>query len=566
MFVAMRDAQGLTRYAASASDPASPLYRQWLTPQDLGERFGASQKDYDAAVTTLQQLGIATQTYPQRQMIRLRGPQAAVERALGTSFGIYRKGQSTFVAPAISPHPLAELHASGLKAVLGYTALRRHFIPVRAGNGSLQGFSPQQMANALDYKGAYAAGYTGSGISIGVIGTGPITDGDPRISAGDVAEYRKLFGVSGTGTVKQVFSTDANVSPGATPAPGGTPMPRGYGYSTGLASPPPVTNPNAPACLTSPSDLTKCNPEDIEAQLDTEQASALAPDADVLFYIAYNPNECFSSGPCPAGSGINDMGLDLSDDEIQQAIGDNKADVISISFGGDEANFVGYYYDSSGSGFGPTEFASLAAEGIAIFAASGDTGSGSTYPSTDPSVVGVGGVNLPLDSSGRLVGSITGWVYSGGGCSTIFPLPAYQSSLTAFCTTRAGPDLALDADTGTGVAEVAYAAPELGGRLVGTIGGTSIGAPGMAAMWALVLQACKQTPSCATGGAAKYRLGNPNPLLYKILAGKGGMTYGQVFYDVTFGNNGFAAGNGFDLVTGLGTPFARNLVRSIVGV
>src|ERR1700681_513542 len=36
LFVTMRDQAGLLRYAADASDPSSSLYRQWLTPQELG--------------------------------------------------------------------------------------------------------------------------------------------------------------------------------------------------------------------------------------------------------------------------------------------------------------------------------------------------------------------------------------------------------------------------------------------------------------------------------------------------------------------------------------------------
>ena len=50
------------------------------------------------------------------------------------------------------------------------------------------------------------------------------------------------------------------------------------------------------------------------------------------------------------------------------------------------------------------------------------------------------------------------------------------------------------------------------------------------------------------------------------------------FFDVVYGNNavpstttsnydpGFNAGVGFDLTTGLGAPFARNLIKAVVGM
>ncbi|MBC5809243.1 MAG: hypothetical protein GIW95_00065, partial [Candidatus Eremiobacteraeota bacterium] len=362
VFVTMRDAAGLVNYAAQVSDPLSPLYRQWLRPEELGDRFGAIKDDYDATAAALRSFGIATKTYPQRQMIRARGPQPALERALGTTFAYYRKGDVVFVAPATAPHPSAAVHIAALGALAGYSANQRAFVPVRAGNALVQGLTPRQIANVFDFTGAWNAGYTGRGINVGIIATGPITDGDPRIAIGDVADFKVLYGLGGSGAIRQVFGTDANVSPG-NGSPGGS-------YSTGLATPPPVTNINCKGTLPA------CNPEDIEAQLDTEQASTLAPDANVLFYIAYNPNECNSRTPCGTGgapAAAPAIGINETDDEIQQAIGDNQADVISMSFGIGEPQGKGFNFNANGVGFGPTEFASLVAEGIAVFASSGDT-------------------------------------------------------------------------------------------------------------------------------------------------------------------------------------------------
>ncbi|HMD01636.1 MAG TPA: protease pro-enzyme activation domain-containing protein, partial [Candidatus Baltobacteraceae bacterium] len=344
---ALRDGRGLIEYAAHASDPASTHYRHWLTATQIGERFGAPASDYAALVKYLNGYGIAVKSYPQRMMLRVRGPQSGVEQALGMKLGFYRKGTQTFLAPQSAPNVPAGFHVAGFTALVGYRFQTRDYVPVRAASGILQGYAPQQLANAFDYVGAYqAAGhYTGSGITIGIIGTGPITDGDPRIGLGDVAEYRAIFGVSGSGAVTQVYDL--------TSVSAGNPSVVGGQYSSGLATPPPVTNPASSACAAqgingpasgTPTDYTTCNPEDVEAQLDTEQASALAPDANLRFYIAYNPNECFATGTytpnpvtgpvtCPGigGTPTQQLGIALADDEIQSAIADGSADIVSLS-------------------------------------------------------------------------------------------------------------------------------------------------------------------------------------------------------------------------------------------
>ena len=631
VLVTMRDVPGLLQYAKNANDPKNPLFRHWLTPGELADRFGASPSDYTGVVNYLHANGIATKSYAQRQIVRAVGSQTNIERALGTEFGVYTKKGQTFVAPIAAIRPPAALHIAGIGNAIGYRIKSRRYLQLRASSSFVEGYSPQQIANAFDYTGAYAAGFKGDGITIGIIGTGPITDGDPRIAGGDATEYRTLFGVSGTGKVVQDVDT-MNVSTGNTA--GGA----GNEYSTGLATPPPVTNPGSSACeaqgaslgdTSAVTDFTTCNPEDLESQLDTEQASGLAPDATVNFYIAYNPMECF--GPCnSANPPSQELGLALSDDETQQAISDNESDVISMSFGEDEVDSQdgspGYFQcsppstsngcnagapgeESASNNFGPVEYASLVSEGIAVFAASGDNGAESclaggdlalydspcvNYPATDPSVTSIGGVNTPLDDAGRLLGPITGWGQatqiagttpggSGGGCSVYFSEPAYASSVTSVTSLCGGgfrtqPDVALDADTNTGVAVVADAAPSLGGRLVGAIGGTSVATPEMAAMWALVLQACKQSAACSShgSGSTPYRLGNPGTYLYEIYQSQA--LYSATFYDVLFGNNslpnsngngqdpGFNAGTGYDLVTGIGVPYANSLITNVLAL
>ena len=95
-----------------------------------------------------------------------------------------------------------------------------------------------------------------------------------------------------------------------------------------------TSNPNVYDPSASPT--ANCNPEDIEAQIDTEQA-ALARDASIEFYLAYVPVECYTPNaatctPDPTtGLGYAYQGIYETDDEIQQIIADNTADIVSGS-------------------------------------------------------------------------------------------------------------------------------------------------------------------------------------------------------------------------------------------
>jgi kumamolisin len=614
--VRWRNPQGLAAYAEAANDPSSPLYRHYLRPQEVADRFLASQADYDAATAYLRGQGIAVGTFRQRMVLHVTGAQAQLERAFGTTFGLYRNGTETFIAPVTRPKLPSAVPIAGSVDIIKRTGRYTHsYVRVAGGltNGRTTGFAPQQIAAAFDYTGAYNAGFTGSGITVGIIGTGPIqVQGGGR--TGDVEFYKALYGVGGAGSVSIVSASSAD------------PVVNG---ASGFATPPPVTaqcsESSNPAASPSVSPSANCNPEDYEAQLDTEQVASLARDANVQFFLAYNPNDGCSvanGDACPPGSGYAYQGLMESDQELQTAIDRDTADVLSLSFGGAEFGLAGtsppYPFDASGGGLDPVIFATLAAQGIAVFASSGDAGANEcqstfpaqadalcvSYPATDPNVVAVGGVTTPLDGAGKLVGPLAAWGLqtnggiggTGGGISAYFGLPAFQAGIAGVQGTKRNvPDISLEADPATGVAVLAYADRSFGGVQFGAMGGTSVSAPEAAAMWALVLQACKQTASCGNGPSAHpYRLGNPNRLLYAL--SKNAAKYAATFYDVTYGNNaqlvycqgagasdpvncptaapgaaptlapGYSAGIGYDLDTGLGVPFARNLIRAIAGV
>lgn len=609
----MRDETGLLRYAALVSNRHSLYYRHFLTPQQLGDNFGISQVDYQRTMQYFWSHGLLVRGWTQRQTLRVVGPQANMERALSTHFGWFRKRGITFYGPTSPPRFTIPLNVRAVGGIVNYHRMRRHiiisgpFYPTTGlGPGFVVGNSPFNLAAAFDYTGAHSINGSccmGDGITIGIVGTGPI-------SSADVPNFRTFFSVTGTGKVHQVNATDAVFGSGSLIA---------CCFSTGLTTPPVVTAP----C--SGSLASGCNPEDGEAQLDTEQTSSLAPNATVNFYLAYNPNECNTAGPCNNSPKTPALGIGEPDDELQQIINDNVADVVSGSYGIGELDYAGNnggLLNMDGSGVEPNIFAALATEGIAVFFSSGDSGAEGcqrdfnppssgpnaddlcvSYPSGDPNVTSVGGTTTPISLNGRLNGLVTTWGVQtqsggagGGGFSQVFLRPGFEPS-GQFCanatdssgircdsTHRLQPDISLNADPTTGDALIINCGTGancagLGGAQIGAIGGTSASAPDMAAMWALVLEACKAAPACATaGGGHPYRLGNAAPLLYGLSA----PNRASAFLDVNYGNNavplstsggdytqldpGFLAAAGWDPATGLGAPFARNLIKAITGM
>ncbi|MGB6987330.1 MAG: protease pro-enzyme activation domain-containing protein, partial [Candidatus Aquilonibacter sp.] len=584
-----QNASGLIVYAASVSNPRSKLYRRFLTPQQIGQTYGASTANLQAAAKYFASYHLHVGTWPQHLSLFVSGSETSLAQAFGTAFGIYQSGATQFVAPTSTPHFAQAIAVSGVTHLVTAQRAFRDLVPIGGNALTTSGYLPQQIRNAFDYTGAYNAGYNGTGITIGIVGTGPI-------SSADVPAYGTMFDTA-VGSVTERNVTDTGVAePGIENPP-----------DTGFQTPPPTTT----ACN---GYLPACNPEDSEAQIDTETAASLAPGSTVAFYLGYDPAYCVDettgdivAGPC----GYEQQpleGLAISDDEIQQVIADNAVDVLSLSYGGPEQALAGYEFDASNpdQGLGPEEFAALAAEGIAVFVSSGDSGAEGcqrpeyqadlndpcvSYPASDPSVTSVGGVTVPLDSFGNLTNQVIGWGLttgqgaggSGGGVSAYFAqsLTPWQQGLPGILgSTRNLPDVSLLGDPETGMATLLYA--DLGGPEVLGYGGTSVAAPEMAAMWALVLQACKASASCATAqGAQSYRLGNAAPLLYGLYASGSTIlpTYAQTFYDVVYGNNaqnpvapspsaspldpGYSAGVGYDQVTGIGVPFARALIKAV---
>jgi hypothetical protein len=210
--------------------------------------------------------------------------------------------------------------------------------------------------------------------------------------------------------------------------------------------------------------------------------------------------------------------------------------------------------------YGSGEFASETAydsefttpgNNVAFTFSTGDSGAPGSYPAYSPNVVAVGGTSLYTIGARGAYGSESGWSGGGGGVSQFEPTPAYQTNNGVAFGARATPDISMDADPNTGVLVIdRYDSPNF--FLV--VGGTSLAAP----MWAGLIA---EGDASRGPGLSLSSVGVLNAL-YGAYNSPG---YGADFHDVTTGNNGFAAGPGYDLVTGIGTPKAPAIDLLLAG-
>ena len=281
---------------------------------------------------------------------------------------------------------------------------------------------------------------------------------------------------------------------------------------------------------------------DGEATLDVEWSSSVAPGAVVRLYAT------------------GDLSFTSIDKALQRIISDlpNQPHLhqVSISLGLGETYLTGSSEMQTESQY----FATLASNNVSVFVASGDAGSNPDdtghnsasspgplqveYESSDPSVTGVGGTNLTLDSSGKVT-SETGWSGSGGGVSTFFSKPSWQTGTgVPSGTKRFVPDVSLVASDTT------YAFFYFQGKQ-GGVAGTSWSAPTWAGFCALINQ--------ARANNSLSPIGLLNPQIYPLIGTSN-------FRDITSGSNGqYSAGVGYDRVTGIGVPDVTVLMSTLAG-
>jgi subtilase family serine protease len=259
----------------------------------------------------------------------------------------------------------------------------------------------------------------------------------------------------------------------------------------------------------------------IEVILDIMMAAYMAPGlSNIMVYEGYNPN-----------------------DVLNRMATDNLAQQLSSSWG-------------FGSQNATTEqiFKQFIAQGQSLLQASGDSGAYSGLimaPADSPSLTVAGGTSLSTSGSGGPWLAESAWSGSGGGISTVYPIPSYQVGTTISSgggskTMRNIPDVALTADIQMFLI--------FNNGQATAVGGTSAAAP----LWAGFIALANQQAA----SHAKSRIGFLNPLIYAI---GNSSNYTTDFNDIRSGSNGFVAVTAYDLATGWGSPAGQHLIYDLTG-
>jgi subtilase family serine protease len=344
----------------------------------------------------------------------------------------------------------------------------------------------------------------------------------------------------------------------------------------------------------------------LEVALDVETSHAIAPMANILLVHSNNAET------------LGVQGFPNMMKAEDYVVSNHLAQVISQSFASSEDAF-GSYQSLLNLRYA---FKNAAANGVTVLGSSGDDGStnftkspvstGGTlipfpaveWPASDPLVTGVGGTylctdplatanqprtTLPIAGLGAKCGSSTfnaahaaevAWTFSGGGFSHVFSRPDYQAGTLPTGSTpipasaRGVPDIAFQASSATGALVYLSLPPDGNDSNINQtgwydIGGTSLSCP----QWAGLVAIADQLNKSKYGQTG---LGLINPALYKLASQPA--KYAADYFDVAHtaipgvpNDNqedpsipGYPATQGWDPVTGLGTPNAAALIPDLV--
>ncbi len=521
----------IERLVAQQNDPKSPLYHQWLTPDQFGKRFGITDDDLSDITDWLQSHGFTIEEIaPGRGWINFSGTVSQVERAFHTTihdFDVDGKQFHANVKDPEIPRALADV-VSGVVTLHNFPkkAMNHGFKPVPFyTSGTSHYVSPADFATIYNVNPLYTAGINGTGKTIAIVGR---TD----IALADVQYFRSFFGLVANDPVFVHNGTDpGNLGSG----------------------------------------------EEGEADLDVEWSGAVAPNATVKFVISM--------------STTSTDGVDLS---AQYIVNNNVGDVMSTSFGQCESSMgttENTFYNnlwSQAATQGITSFVSSGDSGAAGCNGGSDTtGSGAAVSglASTPFNVAVGGTQfndtaspstwwnttnaanqssaksyipeMAWNESGNVSGGSGLWA-SSGGASSVYTKPSWQVCVGVPANNvRYVPDIALTAAGHDGYLVIQGHTGTVSG--LGAVGGTSASSPSFAGLMALVVQKTGQ------------RWGNANTKFYTLANAQYASGGTVMFHDVTSGNNsvpgvtGFSCGTGYDAVTGVGTVDATAFVNNFAG-
>ncbi|HXM64853.1 MAG TPA: protease pro-enzyme activation domain-containing protein [Terriglobales bacterium] len=576
--------QAYTQFLKDQQDPGSPDYHHWLTPAQIGQRFGVSAHDIHAVTVWLQSQNLHVDSVSNsRQRITFSGPASAVGNAFGAEMHYFTVSGEKRISINAEPQIPAALAAviksvSGLYTVKLYPQHGAETVQAPSHNVASNWrtsvvpdatFCSGSVCQNIIFPADFATIYNLNNVTGGINGAGQTIAivGRSRVCTADITNFATQAAV--TANLPKVIVPLLGVDPG--PA----------------------------ACSGSASG------DQSEATLDVTRSGSVAQGATLDLVISANTSTM---------DGIAIAATFVVDTPPTPA-----PKIMSISFGGCEQQA-----GATGVQFWDSLFQEAAGEGISVFVSSGDSAAAgcdtafttppanqilspnaicaSSYATcvggtefadfTNPSqywsstngngfesalgYIPEGAWNEPLNGSNQP--QVAG---TGGGVSAFIPTPSYQTG-TGVPTARTGrytPDVAFSASDHDGYFGCLAAG---GGSCVVNNGsfsfevfsGTSAAAPDMAGIAALLDQ---------KEGSAQGLL---NPALYTLAA----TPSNAVFHDVTVatsgvtgcvvttpsmcnnstagptglsgGLSGYLVTTGYDEATGLGSINVANLLTN----
>jgi subtilase family serine protease len=575
------DDAGLEAVARAVSDPHSTSYHHFLTPAAVRARYAPTAASVSAVEGWAQSSGLQVDAVPANNMyVEAFGPAGQVAAAFGVHLGNYRVHGMQLRAPDAQltvPASIADVVSGVVGVDQSESLLQPDHIAAVPNSGQPSGFRNAPPCSAywaekLDTTDpAYSTDFPNP-LPYALCGYTP-------------PQMRSAYGVASsvdaghTGASATVAIVDAFASP--------TIFQDASTYAVRHDPTHPLTPSQFSQAIFKPvqklGNVKQCDAEGWygEETLDVEAVHGMAPGAHILYV---------------GGGDCTDVGLDVA---LNLVVANHLAQIVSNSYGDQGEDIPAELVQ---------EFQRIAiqaaAEGIGVYFSSGDNGdevstlghAAADFPASSPWVTAVGGTSLGIGADGSTMIQ-TGWetgesvlkangtyapaapgsfLYgSGGGTSTLFAEPAYQTGVVpdslpnenAAFPGRVIPDISMDGDPTTGFL-VGQTQQFPGGAGVQyseyRIGGTSLSSPLFAGLMALADETARSphgfiNPSLyslagtsaitdvvhANGAAVRNDYNNT------VDARRGITTTVRTF---DFPGLAIATADGYDNTTGLGVP------------
>jgi pseudomonalisin len=521
--------QAYTQFLQDQQNPASPDYHHWLTPVEIGKRFGASSHDIHAVTVWLQSQNLHVDSVSNsRERIVFSGPASAIASAFGAEMHYFTVGAEKRISITAEPQVPAAL-AGVIKCISGlYTVkIRAQYGGSAAlggdgfswvsgsissdGSGFTCGGTPCYVVFPADFATIYningvTGGINGAGQTIAVVGRSGVCNTD-------ISNFASAAAV--TANIPTVIVPPLGIAPPA-PVCSGT-----ASGNQGEATLDVTRSGSIAQGATIDLVVSKSNPTGTKdgIQFATEYVVDTTPVPARIMNISFSQ--------CEADAG--QMGVAYWDSLFAQAAGEG----ISVFVSSDDSAAAGCDHSfapppttqalspnsicssSYATCVGGTEFAD-SANPTQYWSATNGPGFESAL-----GYIPEGAWNEPMNPQNQL--QVAG---TGGGVSLYIPTPSWQTG-TGVPTLRSGrytPDVAFSAslhDAYFGCLAANNQCPSSGFAI---FAGTSAAAPDMAGIAALLNQ---------RQGSAQ---GLINPNLYNLAA----TPSNGVFHDVTVATSGVA--------------------------